>query len=224
MIRFRSEALPLSCGLGMFICRPGGEGGGKFLSHFHKDVRLGYEKLQGSSQYQTQTSRKAMQESNFSKSTEASSSANYFSRNLRFLRKQKGLSQQKLAEQLGLNRNNIASYEAGVVEPRPERFLEIARYFDTTPRQFLTEDLSETPAAQPAEKPPETAEEIYGPADAALICRMAELKKMLEGFQAFHELKKQHYDFSHPDVQSLSNDLENLMEMVRHLSCKPKTP
>lgn len=50
--------------------------------------------------------------------------------NIRFLRKQKGLTQAQLAEKVGLNRSVVAAYEERRAEPRLQTLLLIARYFD----------------------------------------------------------------------------------------------
>ena len=50
--------------------------------------------------------------------------------NIRFLRKQKGLTQAQLAEKVGLNRSVVAAYEEKRAEPRLQTLLLIAKYFD----------------------------------------------------------------------------------------------
>ncbi|MEL6139996.1 MAG: helix-turn-helix domain-containing protein [Bacteroidota bacterium] len=63
-------------------------------------------------------------------------------KNIRFLRKMRGISQQKLADYLGLKRNNIASYEASIVEPRAIVFVRLANFFYVTPDELLKADIS----------------------------------------------------------------------------------
>ena len=65
-------------------------------------------------------------------------------RNLRFFRKARNLSQSELAQRIGLKRNNIASYEAGLVEPRAATFIRLAEFFEVNAGRFLTEDLTGT--------------------------------------------------------------------------------
>jgi len=55
--------------------------------------------------------------------------ATYLSQNLRFLRKQRKLSQEEFAHRVGLNRGNIASYENGSAEPRICNLIKIATLF-----------------------------------------------------------------------------------------------
>ncbi|HHM20471.1 MAG TPA: helix-turn-helix domain-containing protein [Bacteroidetes bacterium] len=65
--------------------------------------------------------------------------------NLRALRKLKKWSQEELAEKLGLNRGNIASYESGTAEPKICNLVKFARLFnlsisDLTHSDLTTED------------------------------------------------------------------------------------
>ena len=55
----------------------------------------------------------------------------YLSGNIRFLRKQKELSQEELAVHIGLNRGNIASYEKGTAEPKFCNLVPMADFFQT---------------------------------------------------------------------------------------------
>ncbi len=61
----------------------------------------------------------------------------YFGKNLKFLRRHKGLTQTELAKNIGLNRNNIASYESSVVEPNVNNFLKIVKYLNVNPHDML---------------------------------------------------------------------------------------
>lgn len=68
-----------------------------------------------------------------------------FSRNLKSLRRARGLSQEKLAQEVGLKRSNIASYETGTVEPNAANFLRIAYFFDADPALLLELELADHP-------------------------------------------------------------------------------
>lgn len=54
----------------------------------------------------------------------------FLTTNLRYLRKSKQLSQQELANQLGISRSNVAAYERGNAEPNAQRLMKMANYFD----------------------------------------------------------------------------------------------
>jgi transcriptional regulator with XRE-family HTH domain len=64
-----------------------------------------------------------------------------FGRNLKFLRKLRGISQQEMALEVGLNRNNIASYESGAVEPNANVFLKISGSLKVDPYVMLAVDM-----------------------------------------------------------------------------------
>lgn len=130
-------------------------------------------------------------------------------RNLKFLRKSHGLSQQKLAEQLGLKRNNIASYEAGIVEPKPLNFLKMALFFGVSPRALLQEE-----AAGLLPEADDTPG--YGHELNVRLNRFAQgtedLQKVFEGFQEFYSLPS-----SSPTAPNKQQDLETLMAIIAQL-------
>lgn len=66
----------------------------------------------------------------------------YLPSNLKFLRSQQNLSQEKLANALMISRSNLAKYEKGVHDPGIEVLLRISRYFHLTIDLLLTVDLS----------------------------------------------------------------------------------
>jgi transcriptional regulator with XRE-family HTH domain len=69
---------------------------------------------------------------------------NFIATNLRVLRKQAGWSQTELAERVGLNRGNIASYESGCAEPSICNLLRISNLFDIPTRDITRRDLSDS--------------------------------------------------------------------------------
>lgn len=56
------------------------------------------------------------------------------------LRIEKGLSQQKLGEVFGFCNQTVSFWESGSREPDLDTLLEIARYFDVTLEELLTEN------------------------------------------------------------------------------------
>jgi transcriptional regulator with XRE-family HTH domain len=134
-----------------------------------------------------------------------------FAKNLKFLRKMRGLSQQKLAVQIGLKRNNIASYEAGVVEPRSVNFIKLVRFFEVPPHDLLEKDLAtvfareghgnQTPQAKALSKALD--EFAHGTED---------LQKVLEGFREFYRLRQMN---SLPVQQQ--EEIDNSLEIMEQL-------
>jgi len=66
---------------------------------------------------------------------------NTWSRNLRLLRKQQGISQKELGRKLGVNASRIRDYELGVCEPNLELLVKLAEYFHLSLDDFITRDL-----------------------------------------------------------------------------------
>ncbi|HFK0084903.1 TPA: helix-turn-helix domain-containing protein [Listeria monocytogenes] len=60
-----------------------------------------------------------------------------FSKKLAELRKKKGYSQYKLAEELGFSRGQIANYEQGSREPDYQTLMKIAKYFNVSTDYLL---------------------------------------------------------------------------------------
>ncbi len=67
----------------------------------------------------------------------------FLQQNLRLLRKQLKLSQEELANRVGLNRGNIASYENGSAEPKICNLLKIANLFGISIIDITQKDLSD---------------------------------------------------------------------------------
>jgi len=68
---------------------------------------------------------------------------NYIASNLKVLRKRLGWSQSELAEKVGLNRGNIASYESGSAEPSICKLLRISNLLNIHLRDITRRDLSQ---------------------------------------------------------------------------------
>lgn len=64
---------------------------------------------------------------------------NIFGRNLKKLRMEKGLSQQKMGEDLGFCNQTISFWENGSREPDLDTLVEIARYFQISLEELFEE-------------------------------------------------------------------------------------
>jgi transcriptional regulator with XRE-family HTH domain len=71
---------------------------------------------------------------------------NFFATNIKFLRKQKGLTQSELADKIGINRPKIGSYEEGRAEPKLSVILQISHFYKVNIDELLEIDLSLTPS------------------------------------------------------------------------------
>ena len=66
---------------------------------------------------------------------------NYFSINLHFLRKTKGLNQTQMADIIGKKKSIIGPYERGEVEPDMSSLLQISEYFGISISDLIGKDL-----------------------------------------------------------------------------------
>lgn len=66
---------------------------------------------------------------------------NYVSQNIKFLRKKLGFTQPQFANELGVSRNNVDSYERGGI-PKPDILAQIAELFSIDLRKFLAEEMN----------------------------------------------------------------------------------
>ena len=69
------------------------------------------------------------------------------------LRKKSGLSQEQLAEQLGVSRQAISKWESGKAFPESDTLISISQYFDVTLDYLMKENEPASEAITDAEKP-----------------------------------------------------------------------
>lgn len=160
----------------------------------------------------------------------------YLGSNLKFLRRLKGLSQQKLADAVQLKRNNIASYESGVVEPKAFVFLRLAQFFDVAPIALLTEDLTIAPLPQLAveEEAPSPPPEIILNQLEAFIKETSDMQRLIDGFRELQKFKAaQQKNANYPDdlidilaylLRANWNLIHNLQELTNKKGDTPSTP
>ena len=60
-----------------------------------------------------------------------------FSEKLQTLRKQKNLTQEELAEALGVSRQAVSKWENGSSEPSPSNLIAIAKLYEIPPEELL---------------------------------------------------------------------------------------
>ena len=111
----------------------------------------------------------------------------FLSRNLKFLRKLKGITQNELAKELELSRNKIASYESGIAEPKILNFIKLATYFNIDPYQLLIRDLSNNSITVQSDD--YTSDQVSNNLNE-MIKATQELQKIIEGYKLFQEMRK----------------------------------
>ena len=156
----------------------------------------------------------------------------YLADNIKYLRKKLGLSQEKLAELLGLNRGNIASYEKGSAEPRIENLLKMMEVFKVEVSDLVEKDLAGLEKLdQEISSIKENklySENLVKWEKGRLLKRLInrderiqqfirqseEMYKILEGFKLFHKFKMENGRTVSEDVKKISDDYEKLLEVM----------
>lgn len=140
--------------------------------------------------------------------------------NIQYLRKQKQLSQTALAEQLGMTRSKIASYENGKAEPSAIKLAELARYFNVSLGQLIEMNLKDVPNIQILPANTNIQEDLSSMLkDRYQIVdnfeeKSIKLRKVAEGFRAFYELKMSALTNPSPESKSLAKSFENVLQVM----------
>jgi transcriptional regulator with XRE-family HTH domain len=66
----------------------------------------------------------------------------FFSKNLKYLRKQRGIDQRELADSIGVKSNTISNYENGVSQPDYTLLETLKKFFNVDVEILLYDDLS----------------------------------------------------------------------------------
>lgn len=155
--------------------------------------------------------------------------ANFLAKNIRYLRKERKLSQQKLAAVLSVKRSNIAAYETKNVEPRLQLISKIANYFNIDLAELICADLEELhqqkhqarEATIPVSVDPSitdtTAIEVGPPSLDQFKEQSVNVRKMLEGFKVFYQYKQQLGKQAGPEQLQHHSDVENFLLFIDHM-------
>ena len=156
----------------------------------------------------------------------------YLADNIRYLRKQLGLSQEKLADLLGLNRGNIASYEKGIAEPRIENLIKMMQIFKVEVKDLVEKDLTGIAKLNneisSLKENTKYSENLVKREKERLLKKLVnrderiqqfvqhseEMNKILEGFKVFHQFKMNNGRTISEDVKKIADDYEKLLEVM----------
>jgi len=140
-----------------------------------------------------------------------------FGENLKLLRRLHGHSQQALANQVGLSRNNIASYESGVVEPNSSNFLKICTFFEVDPKDLLTTVIAENPIDNIAITPgtESLTDNVVKDQLEQFIMQTNEMTKVYEGYKTFFEMRQLSAEYK--EYRALYSTLEDLLDLLNSL-------
>lgn len=150
-------------------------------------------------------------------------------KNIRCLRKHLNISQEELANRIGLNRGNIASYENGSAEPKICNLLKIANLFAVSLTDLTQTDLSKVDLEVFKTK----ANNTFGTAEVELINEFdAKAAQLQEVFKSLHtccmfkanslenmpkdmQIMLTHFDQLYEASQALLNQYRNLLHFIK---------
>ncbi len=139
----------------------------------------------------------------------------FLTTNLRYLRKSKQLSQQELANQLGISRSNVAAYERGNAEPNAQRLMKMANYFDIRLSDFLGKNLLEEPAKKVGND--NNLNNQHSEYINTLQEKVDEVDNMLNSIRKFHQFRLPNYKDTSKEFAGLMSNFDNLMNLCEYL-------
>ena len=138
---------------------------------------------------------------------------NFLSSNIKFLRKQRKLSQQQLADDLGVKRSNIAAYETKNVEPRLALINEMAMYFSVPLEDMVITDLKAA-HLNGAVNGLRTDKSLPATSVDEIAQLSSKIHRMLDGFKVFYEFKKKMKEESD---DAPVGDIDNFLTFINHM-------
>ncbi len=129
---------------------------------------------------------------------------NNLSKNLRFLRRRNGFSQQELADKIGILRSTLAAYESKNVEPRIESLVQISLILGVEIHELLLADLEKKFAANAENGASKNSK-------STLIKKFDHLQSLLENQKRMMELKWKQSGQLSPEVQKAVAEMDNFV-------------
>lgn len=146
------------------------------------------------------------------------SAQTYLQRNIRFLRKTMGWSQEELAARVGLNRGNIASYENGTAEPKIGNLLKMSLLFGISIHDLAHKDLGQDPLPDNTNPSPSKTLIFDTAALPGYAQRAQELQDVMNGLRTCCKFKlKTIEEASVNDLQIVAMHFEELFNTAQSL-------
>lgn len=137
-------------------------------------------------------------------------------KNIKYLRHQAQLTQESLAQSIGLNRGNIASYEKGAAKPSIENLQQLSQFFQVDLVDFIEKDFEETGISRLQTKLTESVvkKEQHAGTKSEQI---QSLRKMVQGYEKVHQYYLHRYQQISRIVNRLIKDHERVLDLSREL-------
>ena len=138
----------------------------------------------------------------------------YFSKNIRFLRHKMGLSQEEMAQKIGLNRGNIVSYEKGIAEPKARNLLKFSEVFNTDLHHLLDTDIETASASKNIVGKKSNSLFNENNKIKSLVEESEEMKKIVEGFYSYHKMRMRNITRPTKELLQISNEYVKLVDAM----------
>lgn len=151
--------------------------------------------------------------------------------NLKLLRRLKHISQNALAELLGIKRNAVASYEAGFSEPRLSVLISLSEFFEVSIDDLLSKDPTEMGLEMIISTSEIDSNKIASPVVEDLktfLDATNDTQKIVDGFVAFKrfiDTKEEQLAENHEVARMrliLNSILKNNWSLLKHFENKNK--
>jgi len=138
--------------------------------------------------------------------------------NLRALRKRARWSQEELAEKVGLNRGNIASYENGTAEPKICNLVKLANLFNISVFDLTHVDLKEESSYIQATLQHQNGHRLpsFPPMDH-FVKEAEDFQQAVKGLHCLFRLKVKNVLEPSEEMQSLTDQFEQLHSLTDQL-------
>lgn len=141
---------------------------------------------------------------------------NFLEQNIRYLRRQKGWSQEQLGEQLSLNRGNIASYEKGTAQPRICNLIKLSNLFSVSIPNLIQDDLTQLKNPCGIGRPSRLSIEDQENLDR-ITSHLDELRNYIDSVNSCQAFKLGKIENPSKEMQHLVNNFDQLFEASQML-------
>jgi transcriptional regulator with XRE-family HTH domain len=147
----------------------------------------------------------------------------YLHKNIRCLRKRLNLSQEELANKIGLNRGNISSYENGSAEPKICNLLKLSTLFGVSMMDLTKQDLSKKDVFCAASKNYQQISDSEKKIVEQFGQKAQEIEEVFKGLYTCCRFKTSNLGELPKDTQILLSNFEQLYEAAQTLLCNHKS-
>ncbi|MFT5835098.1 MAG: transcriptional regulator with XRE-family HTH domain [Cognaticolwellia sp.] len=136
----------------------------------------------------------------------------FVAQNIKYFRKKFSLSQCDLADRVGLNRGNIASYEKNIAEPKICNLIKLAQFFQIGVSEIVLHDYSN--GSEEIMKEEVNVEPIFVDKDfQEVLEKSREYEDIINGMKCYHKFQMERLTGTPEDIALLSSEVNRLLSV-----------